>query len=385
MREEFILVGVIAIAVLIAGTYFVLWTGGSDKNPITENESREIAREFVESSATYRFDGFDLVYVETLYPDISNHSNLYTFVFEFKSKHGGYGDRTGQQLTEVITPHEAHVTVENGKVIRAVLDSRWDMIKQKFIENDETIQFENYVFDHLGYDMPIIEGGITYQDENMDMRNFIALISSREDTDRFNYSLLDESANRFIENTNFKNSVLVVFQESPASSYPNYRVEKVSLEGNGGYMFMNNYSEMGTDDITIETVLVRVHLEESPCRVVTITEEGRTFETPPLTQDVDEVEAAKIGRIYLEGVLSKEGYGPWVGDLLEAKLSEKVPNDYWYQIIVGDSGESISQKEELDCWVLRFEQAKRPGHWFEVWVDSETGDILGGTQCRYAR
>lgn len=76
--------------------------------------------------------------METLYPEIAGHPNLYTFLFEFKSSHGGYGDRTGQQLIEVITPHEAHVNVENGEVVKAILDSKWDMIDQKFIDEAET-------------------------------------------------------------------------------------------------------------------------------------------------------------------------------------------------------------------------------------------------------
>lgn len=138
MRKKYVLTVLIAILVIIGGTYLVLGRGGSNKNQITENESREIAREFVRNSPTYEFDGYDLKYVETLYPEIVGHPNLYTFLFEFESKHGGYGDRSGQQLIEVITPHEAHVNVENGEVVEAVLDSKWNMLDQKFIDESET-------------------------------------------------------------------------------------------------------------------------------------------------------------------------------------------------------------------------------------------------------
>ena len=34
------------------------------------------------------------------------------------------------------------------------------------------------------------------------------------------------------------------------------------------------------------------------------------------------------------------------------------------------------------CWIIRFEQAYRPSHFFEVWIDSHTGEVIGGTQCR---
>jgi len=85
----------------------------------------------VESLPTYRFDGFDLEYKETLYPEVAN---CWAFVFEFKSRHAGYGDRTGKVLAEVITHHKALVYVKNGEVTSAVLDGKWDMINQRFLD-----------------------------------------------------------------------------------------------------------------------------------------------------------------------------------------------------------------------------------------------------------
>lgn len=99
----------------------------------TEGESRNIARTFVKNSATYQFDGFSLEYKDTLYPDIAGCENCYTFVFGFESRHSGYGNRTGQMLAQVITPHEAHVTVEDGRVRSANLDDKWDMVEQREI------------------------------------------------------------------------------------------------------------------------------------------------------------------------------------------------------------------------------------------------------------
>lgn len=57
----------------------------------------------------------------------------WTFVFKFESRQAGYGDRTGQLLAEVITPHEAEVTVGCGDVKVAVMDGRWDMLSDKFL------------------------------------------------------------------------------------------------------------------------------------------------------------------------------------------------------------------------------------------------------------
>lgn len=94
-----------------------------------------------------------------------------------------------------------------------------------------------------------------------------------------------------------------------------------------------------------------------------------------------EDEAVETGRNYLENVLLRGGSGPWVGDLLQMKLEVRDPNYYWY----GYPWEGEVNKPEGEntlCWIIRFEQAKRPGHWFEVWVDADSGDVVGGMQCR---
>ncbi|RZN33651.1 MAG: hypothetical protein EFT35_10340 [Methanophagales archaeon ANME-1-THS] len=101
---------------------------------ITEAESKAIAREFVENSPTYRFDGFDLVYNQTI---VLRCPSCWVFVFEFKSRHAGYGDRTGQVLAQVITPHTAVITVINGTVTGAVLDGKWDMITQSYYQTSK--------------------------------------------------------------------------------------------------------------------------------------------------------------------------------------------------------------------------------------------------------
>jgi len=101
---------------------------------ITEEAARELAKQFVQNSPTFAFDGIEesLELVETLYPDIEN---SWTFVFHFESRHAGYADRTGQMLAQVITSHDAVVTVEQGKVKSAFLDEKWDMVNQKMLNN----------------------------------------------------------------------------------------------------------------------------------------------------------------------------------------------------------------------------------------------------------
>jgi len=99
---------------------------------MTEEAAEEMAGIFVRSSPTFVFDGIlgTLELAETLQPDMEN---AWAFVFTFQSAHAGYGDRTGQVLAEVITAHEAHVTVQNGEVVSASMDGQWDMLAQKMV------------------------------------------------------------------------------------------------------------------------------------------------------------------------------------------------------------------------------------------------------------
>ena len=100
----------------------------------SSDDSEKIARTFVEQEATFRFDGMP----ETLKLESTREvapSVTWEFTFSYQSRHAGYGDRTGQVLAQVITPHLARITVDKGKVTMAVMDERWDMINQKLITN----------------------------------------------------------------------------------------------------------------------------------------------------------------------------------------------------------------------------------------------------------
>jgi hypothetical protein len=67
------------------------------------------------------------------------------------------------------------------------------------------------------------------------------------------------------------------------------------------------------------------------------------------------------------------------GSVLIAEVKEKTPDFYWHELF--GLGKPDVEETAL-CWVVRFEQAARPGHFFEVWIDAYTGYVVGGTQCR---
>lgn len=100
---------------------------------LTEEESREIAENFVRNSSTYKFDGSDLEYLETI---TLRCPFCWEFIFEFKSDYPGYGDRTGKILAQVVTEHRIEVVVEKGNVVKAIIDEKWDELNNKFIAVD---------------------------------------------------------------------------------------------------------------------------------------------------------------------------------------------------------------------------------------------------------
>lgn len=112
---------------------------------LTEEWSRDLAEEFVRNSPTFAFDGIaeslELTATAVFTKKIisanapaEDEIRGWEFTFRFESRHAGYGDRTGQMLSQVITPHEAVITVEQGKVISAIMDGKWDILRQSMLD-----------------------------------------------------------------------------------------------------------------------------------------------------------------------------------------------------------------------------------------------------------
>jgi hypothetical protein len=100
---------------------------------VTENSSGKIASNYVINAHTYRFDGYELKHTKTL---ALKCPYCWLFSYEFKSRHAGYGDRSGQTLAQAVTDHRMEVTVEKGIVTGAIIDGKWDELHQKPSEVD---------------------------------------------------------------------------------------------------------------------------------------------------------------------------------------------------------------------------------------------------------
>ncbi len=90
----------------------------------TQRETQNIAEQWImEKSPTYLFDGANLVFVRE---EKGSCDSCTAFVFSFESRHGGYGNRDGLILTQVITPHAIAVETKNGDVVRAITDKKYN-------------------------------------------------------------------------------------------------------------------------------------------------------------------------------------------------------------------------------------------------------------------
>lgn len=97
-----------------------------------EEAAVEEALEFLRKSPTYRFDGIPesvrVEGVERLGPA------SWRIKIAFVCRHSGYGDRTGEVILQVLTPHRILIKLERGIVVEAVIDDVWNELIQEPIK-----------------------------------------------------------------------------------------------------------------------------------------------------------------------------------------------------------------------------------------------------------
>ncbi|MCW3975391.1 MAG: hypothetical protein O2U61_00515 [Candidatus Bathyarchaeota archaeon] len=93
----------------------------------------EMAKNFIVQAPTFKFDGILDTLNVTDSRILESFSVQYIITLTFNSRHAGYGNREGQILAQVITPHIAVVKVVNDNVVSAIMDNKWDELHQEFI------------------------------------------------------------------------------------------------------------------------------------------------------------------------------------------------------------------------------------------------------------
>jgi hypothetical protein len=137
MKHLLLLVSLMAVTSVFMASACSSGEAGQSTGPqgISQEESQEIARQYVINEPTFVFDGMGetlaLVSTTTL-----KCPYCWEFAYQFDCRQSGYGNRTGLMVAQVITSHTASIVVQEGKVTSAVMDGSWDMMGQKLIGNN---------------------------------------------------------------------------------------------------------------------------------------------------------------------------------------------------------------------------------------------------------
>lgn len=138
-KKKIALVAIISAAI-VAGSVAYLYPAQATitEIPMTQeekerNEALGVAQRYVVTSPTFAFDG-DINTLDTLSIDtLESFPVQYKIRMSFDSSHAGFGDREGQMLAQVITPHTIEIIVSEGEVISAVTDGTWDEQNHQYV------------------------------------------------------------------------------------------------------------------------------------------------------------------------------------------------------------------------------------------------------------
>jgi len=131
------------IAILVIGALPALSIYAWQTTPVfTEQTAVKTATRFISEAPTYSWDGVEVsIQVLDSYKTQTPEA-VWTVVIEFTCANAGYGDRSGQMVASVVTDHVVTITVEDGAVVKAVVDSVWDELRQTMAMHDDTTPME---------------------------------------------------------------------------------------------------------------------------------------------------------------------------------------------------------------------------------------------------
>jgi len=100
------------------------------------------------------------------------------------------------------------------------------------------------------------------------------------------------------------------------------------------------------------------------------------FATPKWPPEQEQ--AIEIGREFFEDIDFQ------TGQVLSVNLVhiDEVSAGYLFYWHLAKELEIPDISETEWCWIVRFEQGGRRGHFWEVLIDMNTGEVVGGMSCR---
>ena len=132
----------------------------------------------------------------------------------------------------------------------------------------------------------LVEGSISAAPDGVDRPYpvcYATLVTSPDEVDRLNGTILERhDADSLADDVDFDGSYPVVVEVYPHSSYPDYRIERVTRSGETLDVRINgSWSREQTADLVVESLLIHAfdNSSEPPDRVVVTTHENVTFDS----------------------------------------------------------------------------------------------------------
>ena len=139
MSSKKILVIALTICIVLPSVsiYALSKQSQTPENPY--DQIHQIALNFLINGPTFSFDGImDSIKIIDIYT-MESFPEQHVVIISFDTLHAGWGDREGTFIAQVVTPHVIKITIVEEKVVSAVIDDKWDELKQDVIMPDELL------------------------------------------------------------------------------------------------------------------------------------------------------------------------------------------------------------------------------------------------------
>ena len=94
------------------------------------DQAASLSIALIKYSSTFTFDGVKDS-IKQMKVESPDNGKTWILLYVFRTSHPGHGDRSGHVLTEVITEHSVQITVSKCKIVSALCDNIWDMLKDR--------------------------------------------------------------------------------------------------------------------------------------------------------------------------------------------------------------------------------------------------------------
>ncbi|WP_319507657.1 hypothetical protein [uncultured Methanolobus sp.] len=127
---------------------------------ISEEDAEAKAEEWIMNAPTYSFDGSNLSLADHQYND--EEPEVHTLTYTFISSHGGYGNRSDQMVTQVITNHTVEIRLYNEIVETVIVDEVWNEMTQHMLDRTMEMRSEQMYCDQAPWKLWYAEGNINF-------------------------------------------------------------------------------------------------------------------------------------------------------------------------------------------------------------------------------